>query len=186
MAFWLAIVLGLVVGGFSGLLGIGGGVLLVPALVYAAGFSQQQAVGTTLAVMVPPIGIFAATEYWRNGYVDIRAAIWIALGFALGSFATAGWVKHIPTEWLVRLFAVLLLFLGVRMIVFSDRRSAVMADSVGAWIIALTGWAVSMVFAFGLMRVLRKKSAAYRVRPRFSDSVTKIASGMPPENDFQI
>lgn len=67
-AYWL---LGFAIGGISGLIGIGGGVLITPALIYLFGFSQYEAQGTTLALLVPPIGILGAWTYYQRGYVDI-------------------------------------------------------------------------------------------------------------------
>ena len=76
------ILLGMAAGVASGLVGIGGGVILVPALVFLFGLSQHQAQGTTLALMVPPIGIIAAWSYWREGFVDLRIAGLICVGLA--------------------------------------------------------------------------------------------------------
>ncbi len=73
----LYVCLGLVAGVFSGLIGIGGGVIIVPALVFLLGFSQHQAQGTTLALLGPPIGILAAWTYYVHGYVDLKTAAWI-------------------------------------------------------------------------------------------------------------
>jgi uncharacterized membrane protein YfcA len=70
----LYLLLGLVAGSFSGLIGIGGGTIIVPALVFLFGLSQHQAQGTTLALLVPPIGFLAAWTYYKQGYVDLRIA----------------------------------------------------------------------------------------------------------------
>jgi uncharacterized protein len=72
---WLLIAIGMAAGVLSGLFGIGGGVIIVPALIYAAGFSQHKATGTSLAILLPPVGLAATLEYYRNGNVDIRAAV---------------------------------------------------------------------------------------------------------------
>jgi len=79
----LLILLGVASGLSSGLIGIGGGIILVPALVFLFGLSQHQAQGTTLALLVPPIGLVAAFTYWRAGYVDLRIAGLICIGFLL-------------------------------------------------------------------------------------------------------
>ena len=78
------ILLGLVAGILSGLIGIGGGTIIVPALVLFFGMSQHLAQGTTLALLVPPIGILAAWQYYRQGYVDLHIAGLICLGFVIG------------------------------------------------------------------------------------------------------
>src|SRR3954468_21596358 len=87
---------GLVVGLISGVLGIGGAILLVPALVLVFGFSQGRAQGTSIGALVPPIGIFAAVQYYRNGLLDVRVSALIAIGFVFGAFLGAYLVPHIP------------------------------------------------------------------------------------------
>src|SRR5476651_1302952 len=114
MIFVIYILLGVLVGGFSGLVGIGGGVVLVPILVYFFKFSQQQAQGTTLALLLPPIGIFAVWEYYKKGFVDIRVALLLAIGFILGSFLSAKFAVGIPTVILQRIFGFLLLVIGIK------------------------------------------------------------------------
>ena len=81
----VCVLIGLTAGILSGLVGIGGGVIIVPALVLLAGLSQHQAQGTTLALMVPPIGLIAAWTYFKSGYVDFRVAMWVCIGFVVGT-----------------------------------------------------------------------------------------------------
>ena len=83
------VVTGLAVGVASGMLGIGGAVILVPALVLLFGYSQARAQGTSIGALVPPIGIFAALQYYRAGLLDVRAATFIALGFVFGALGGA-------------------------------------------------------------------------------------------------
>ncbi len=85
----LFVLLGLVAGGFSGLIGVGGGVIIVPALVFLFGLTQHAAQGTTLALLVPPIGLLAAWTYYQEGYVDIHIAALICLGFLVGGLLGA-------------------------------------------------------------------------------------------------
>ncbi len=107
---WLIfVVLGLAVGALSGLLGVGGGIILIPALIFLFGYSQKQAQGTTLAMMIPPIGLFAALEYYRAGYVNIRAALILAVSFAVGAWMISRVIPRVPQELLRRLFAIFLL-----------------------------------------------------------------------------
>jgi uncharacterized membrane protein YfcA len=103
---------GLGVGIVSGLLGIGGGVLLVPGLMILFGLTQTQAQGTSLAVLIPPIGILAAWEYYRQGQVHLPVVALIAVGFCLGAFLGARWVMQFPVETLRVAFGCLLLYLG--------------------------------------------------------------------------
>ena len=87
---WIGfVILGICAGILSGLVGIGGGIIIVPALVFFYGFTQQMAQGTTLVTMIPPIGILAAYVYYQNGQVDIKTSIFIALGFIAGGFIGA-------------------------------------------------------------------------------------------------
>jgi uncharacterized membrane protein YfcA len=79
--------LGLVVGVLVGLLGIGGGVVLVPALVYLLHLDQHMAQGTSLFILLPPIGLGALREYWGQGQVDLKAGILCAVGMLLGAYA---------------------------------------------------------------------------------------------------
>src|SRR5262245_51756262 len=101
---------GLVVGAMSGLLGFGGAIVLVPALIFGFGFSQAKAQGTSIGALVPPIGIFAAIQYYRHGLLDVRAAALIACGFVFGAFGGATLVPHVPQVWLRRAFATVLIF----------------------------------------------------------------------------
>jgi uncharacterized protein len=82
----IVLILGLTVGVLVGLLGIGGGVILVPAMVYFLGYDQHLAQGTSLFILLPPIGLGALREYWKNGEVDLRAGIFCATGFLLGGY----------------------------------------------------------------------------------------------------
>jgi uncharacterized membrane protein YfcA len=110
------LVLGLAAGALSGLVGIGGGILIVPALVLLFGFSQQQAQGTTLALLVPPIGILAAWTYYRSGFVNIHAALFIIAGFVIGSLFGARLATTMPSGTLEKVFGTFLVIVGVRMI----------------------------------------------------------------------
>lgn len=113
---FLFILLGITAGVLSGLIGIGGGVIIVPALLFIFGFSQHQAQGTTLALLVPPIGILAAWMYYRHGYVDLHAAAFICIGFLIGSFAGAKLATNIPNIVLERVFGIALLLIALKMI----------------------------------------------------------------------
>ncbi|ERT05803.1 sulfite exporter TauE/SafE family protein [Lyngbya aestuarii BL J] len=110
------LMLGLATGTISGLIGIGGGVLLTPALVYFFGFSQHYAQGTTLALLVPPIGLLAAWTYYQEGYVNIKVALLICIGFFLGGFLGGKLAGLIPELYLKRIFGVAMLIVGFKMI----------------------------------------------------------------------
>ncbi len=112
MLWLLLFVFGLGIGVLSGLLGIGGGIVLVPGLIFLFGFSQAEAQGTSLAVMIPPIGIFAALVYYQNGYVRLPVVGLIALGFMLGAYFGAKLVPHLSLDYLRLAFGGLMLYLG--------------------------------------------------------------------------
>jgi len=112
----LYILLGLLAGTLSGLIGIGGGVLIVPALVLPFNLSQHEAQGTTLALLVPPIGILAAWEYYRHGYVNVKIAAFVCLGFVLGGLLGARLATGIPDVLLGRIFGMALLLISLKMI----------------------------------------------------------------------
>jgi len=112
----LYLLLGLGVGALSGLIGIGGGVLITPALIYLFGFSQHNAQGTTLALLVPPIGILGAWTYFQQGHVDIKVAGLICIGFVFGGLIGARFATDIPEEYLRRIFGVAMILIGIKMV----------------------------------------------------------------------
>ncbi len=112
------ILLGIIAGGLAGLLGVGGGIIIVPALIYIFHFSQKTAQGTTLALLVPPIGILAAYAYYKTGHVNIRAALFIVAGFLIGSFLSAQFTNSINEAYLSRIFGTFLLVVAIRMIIW--------------------------------------------------------------------
>jgi len=114
----LILVVGLAAGILSGLLGIGGGLLVVPALVFLFGMSQQQAQGTTLAMMIPPIGILAALTYYRHGLVDVKAAALLCAGFFLGGLFGAKLATSLSNQLLEKVFGLFLLLISLRMLFF--------------------------------------------------------------------
>lgn len=116
MSAFLYVLLGLLAGVCSGFLGIGGGTIIIPFLVFVAGFSQHQAQGTTLALMVPPIGLLAALRYYYDGNVDIKAAVFICLGFVIGGLIGANFVSPIPDVALKKVFGLYIILIGLKML----------------------------------------------------------------------
>ena len=112
----LYIILGLVAGIFGGMFGIGGGTILIPALVFLCGLTQHQAQGTTLAIMIPPIGFLAALRYWQAGNVKIGIAGFICLGFFVGGLIGANFVQNISEPVLKKMFGIFLLVVAMNMI----------------------------------------------------------------------
>ncbi len=114
----LYLILGLVAGVTSGFLGIGGATIIIPALVFIFGLTQHQAQGTTLALMVPPIGLLAALKYYYSGNVNLNMAIYICLGFFVGGLLGAMLVDPVPDPILKKIFGGFLFLIALRMIVF--------------------------------------------------------------------
>jgi uncharacterized membrane protein YfcA len=112
----LYIILGVIAGIFGGMFGIGGGTILIPALVYLFGLTQHQAQGTTLAIMVPPIGLLAALRYYYSGNVKLSIAAFICLGFFVGGLIGAHFVQKLDDQTLKKLFGTYLLVISLRMI----------------------------------------------------------------------
>lgn len=118
------ILIGLSAGMVSGFFGIGGGVIIVPALIYLLGFSQHRAIGTSLAILLPPVGLGAAFEYYRHGNLDIRAAIFVALGLFAGGWIGAALSNQISGPYLRLGFGVFVMVLGGYLIFGALRRLA--------------------------------------------------------------
>lgn len=108
--------IGLAAGILSGMVGIGGGVVIVPALVYFFGMSQHTAQGTTLAMFLLPIGILGVLNYYKAGHIDIRVALIIAATFIAGSYFGSRWAISINQDMLKKVFGSLLLLLALKMI----------------------------------------------------------------------
>jgi len=110
------LVVGLVAGVFSGLFGIGGGLVIVPVLVAVLGFELKEAVGTSLAALLPPVGIFAVLAYYRAGKLRIDTAAFIALGLIFGAIAGANIALNLPTTTLRQLYGIFLVYMSWRFI----------------------------------------------------------------------
>ncbi|HEX7963907.1 MAG TPA: sulfite exporter TauE/SafE family protein [Candidatus Saccharimonadales bacterium] len=111
------IAIGTVAGVLSGMVGVGGGIIMVPALVLLLGFSQKHAQGTTLAMLVLPVGIFAVLAYFRHGYVNVRAAGWLAVGFMVGAAISALYAVRLPEHTLSRVFGAVLLLIAAKLLI---------------------------------------------------------------------
>jgi len=109
------LLVGLVVGMVSGVVGIGGGILFVPALIWLAGMDQHRAQGTSLGALLAPVGLLAFIEYYRKGNADLRIALLLAAGFLVGGYFGAVGAQHIPELWLRRIFALTLFAVGGHM-----------------------------------------------------------------------
>jgi uncharacterized membrane protein YfcA len=108
------LILGLMAGIMSGMFGIGGGTIIVPAMTYAVGFSMRESIGTSLAALLLPFGIMGVIEYYKKGDVNVGAAILLLLGMFLGSYFGARITMVAPELYIKRGFGVFMMLIGLR------------------------------------------------------------------------
>ena len=116
---------GLAAGILGGMVGIGGGIIIVPALVYFLGFSQFKAQGTSLALLMFPVGILGVLQYYRQGHVDFRIVGLIAAGFVLGSLLGSKLSLSLPQDTVKKIFAGLMIVIAVKMLFFDKQPPAI-------------------------------------------------------------
>ncbi len=112
----ILIVVGLLSGMLAGVFGVGGAIIVIPALVFILGLSQHTAQGTSLAFMLPPVGILATWNYWKDGYVNWKFALVLSLTFVVGAYLGSQVSLNIPDKMLRRVFGVLMMVVAVKMI----------------------------------------------------------------------
>jgi len=112
----IILVIGIVAGVFSGFIGIGGGLVIVPCLVYFFGMTQHGAQGTSLAMMLPPIGILAVLNYHQKGMVDWKIAAILCITFLAGSFLGSKAAISLPADTVKKIFGVVIILVGIKMI----------------------------------------------------------------------
>ncbi|MBM3441711.1 MAG: sulfite exporter TauE/SafE family protein [Bacteroidetes bacterium] len=115
------ILIGLAAGVLGGMVGVGGGIIMVPALVYFLAFSQHRAQGTSLALMLFPVGILGVINYYRKGYVDLRIAGLLAVGFILGSYLGSRFSLSLPQSVVKKIFAAVMLLVALRMLFWEKK-----------------------------------------------------------------
>jgi uncharacterized membrane protein YfcA len=116
--WWMLLVLGLVAGVMAGMFGIGGGLIIVPALVELFSFDQKQAVGTSLGALLPPVSLFAVLAYYEAGQLDLLVALCVAAGLVFGAIAGSKLALSLPSKTIKRLYGVFLLLVGLRFLLF--------------------------------------------------------------------
>jgi uncharacterized membrane protein YfcA len=114
----LLIIVGLLAGMLSGLVGLGGGVIIVPALVFFLGFSQHQAQGTSLGILLLPAGIFAVLNYYKKGYIDLKVVLLLFVGFLVGGWLGSKISLSLPEAALKKVFAVALVLIAAKVLFF--------------------------------------------------------------------
>ena len=108
--------IGLAAGTMGGLVGIGGGLIIVPAMVYLMGADQRTAQGTSIAIMLPPIGLFAAINYYKAGYINIKYATIIAITFLLGGYIGSKLAISLPEAMVKKVFAGFMIITALKML----------------------------------------------------------------------
>lgn len=119
----ILLAIGLFSGMLGGLVGIGGGIILVPALIYFLGFSQLNAQGTSLALIMFPVGILAVINYYKQGYIDFNIVFILAIGFVIGSFLGSKFAMNIPQDIIKKCFAILMIYIAFKML-FTDKKDS--------------------------------------------------------------
>mgnify|MGYP001386873784 CR=1 FL=1 len=115
----ILLLIGLAAGIFGGMVGLGGGVIMIPAMVFFMGMTQLEAQGTSLAVMLPPVGLFAVMNYYKSGNLNIKYALLISLAFLIGGYFGSKIALNIPISLVKKIFAISLIAIAVRMIIKS-------------------------------------------------------------------
>lgn len=114
------ILIGFVAGILSGLVGVGGGIIVVPALIFFLGFSQHEAQGTSLGLLLLPVGILAVINYYKKGYIDIKMVAIMSLAFVAGGWIGSKWAISLPQQLIKRIFAVILFYTAFKMLGWDD------------------------------------------------------------------
>ena len=109
------LLVGLAAGILGGMVGVGGGLIVVPALVFFFGFSQHEAQGTSLGLLVLPVALLGMINYYKQGYVDFKVVGLLAISFLVGSYFGSKWALQLPQETIKKVFAVLLFYTGIKM-----------------------------------------------------------------------
>jgi uncharacterized membrane protein YfcA len=112
----ILIVVGILSGMLAGVFGVGGAIIVIPALVFILGLSQHDAQGTSLAFMLPPVGILATWNYWKAGHVNWKMALVLSLTFVVGAYLGSHFSINISDKTLRRMFGVLMLIIAIKMI----------------------------------------------------------------------
>ncbi len=117
MTTLILLAIGLVAGVFAGMFGIGGGLIIVPALLFLVKLKEVEAIGTSLAALILPVGLLGAAEYYRNGFINIRYAGLVALGLFVGAYFGARITISLPPDLIRRLYGIFLLVIAARMLI---------------------------------------------------------------------
>ena len=120
----IIIMVGLAAGILSGLVGVGGGLVIVPALIYFLSFSQKTAQGTSLGLIMLPVGIFGVLQYYKQGHVDFRVVAILAIGFILGSYFGSKFALSLKQDTIKKIFACFMIVIAIKMLFFDKLKKA--------------------------------------------------------------
>lgn len=119
----ILIIIGVAAGILGGLIGIGGGIIIVPALVFFLGFTQLQAQGTSLGILLLPVGLLAVWQFYKAGHIDLRVVGIVSLAFFVGGYFGSKIALSIPQELVKKIFAILLIVIAAKMLFFDKKKS---------------------------------------------------------------
>ncbi len=123
------VVIGLVSGMLSGLIGIGGGIIIVPALVFFLAFSQKAAQGTSLGILLLPVGILGVLQYYKQGHIDVGVVLIVSLGFLIGNYFGSKLALSLPEGTLKKIFAVFMILIAIKLLFFDSPRKNISAKT---------------------------------------------------------
>jgi hypothetical protein len=118
------ILVGVAAGILSGLVGVGGGIVIVPALVFFLAFSQKMAQGTSLGILLLPVGLLGVIQYYKQGYIDVRVVLIISLAFFFGSYFGSKIALSLPQETIKKIFAVFMILIAIKLLFFDKKKPA--------------------------------------------------------------
>lgn len=118
----ILILIGLFSGALSGMVGVGGGIIIVPALVYFLAFSQKEAQGTSLGILLLPVGILGVMQYYKQGQVDLRVVLIVSIAFLAGNFFGSKLALSLPDKTLKKIFAIVLIFVAIKMLLIDGSK----------------------------------------------------------------
>lgn len=121
----ILVAVGICAGMLSGLVGVGGGIIIVPALVFFLGFTQKMAQGTSLGILLLPVGILGVVQYYKQGYIDMRVVVIISLAFLFGSYFGSKIALSLPQETVKKIFAALMIIIAIKMLFFDKTKKPV-------------------------------------------------------------
>ncbi len=125
----ILIIIGVVAGMLSGLIGIGGGIVIVPALVFFLGFSQLKAQGTSLGILLLPVGLLAVTQYYKQGHIDVKVVLIVSASFLIGGFLGSKLALSVSETTVKKFFAMMLIFIAFKMLFIDKEKPKVSSES---------------------------------------------------------